>query len=637
MTIRKITKFIFHPKTIKIVGLICIICFFFVIPTFAQETTATSGIEGLKKTLNDALSLFSWWWVVLAVLAWKLMTNDFVYGAFLHMDVYLWKIRNIMKNFANFMLIALVLWSIIKSLTGKEALDIKKVITNTLIAGILIQASRFLVGAIIDISTIATTAISSFPMSYLKNDAALQGEVKNAITDFKAKRAVIDFNTTWTTTSWKDAQWTASSEELRQNILPTYKSVSWPFIFLWMGVFKFQNYPMVDTTSETQKITLEFLLRFVLLFFFTVWLLLLLIANVMRIWLLWIFIIASPFLILMQIFKIKTWNWGIGKLLSTSNFVAIVFKPVIFVAWIAIMLIVILSMRNGMGSSWWAQWENNLNGVILGKSGTDTSTLTIEWVTSVSASQTDLLGKDVLDPAQNVFSMIIMLLLSIFIMWRFIKLSLTIWWWPIEETMKRLTKFTEGMAGTMPIIPFKWWAASAKSLLSFSNKTRDSALKVAGMDMRGHFYRSEAEFGKYVNENFLGIGQSRSQKDANDLEEIRSSSPNTFMTESIKIASERNEWLSLNNPYRRPVLEKWLATKEWNSALKNAGASIGFPTTGRTTDFETTFNTCDNAKSNRKALHVLMWGSKALYGWKQYGANDIPYEELKNNVYHKSS
>jgi len=72
------------------------------------------------------------------------MTNDFVYGAFMHMDIYLWKIRNIMKNFANFALAGLVLVSIVQGLVGKEALNVKKIITNTLIAAILIQASRFL-------------------------------------------------------------------------------------------------------------------------------------------------------------------------------------------------------------------------------------------------------------------------------------------------------------------------------------------------------------------------------------------------------------------------------------------------------------------------------------------------------------
>jgi len=96
------------------------------------------------EALDTFISLCSRLWVILAILAGKLMTNDFVYGAFLHMDIYLWKIRNIMKNFANFALAGLVLVSIVKGLIGKDAFDPKKVITNTLVAGILIQASWFL-------------------------------------------------------------------------------------------------------------------------------------------------------------------------------------------------------------------------------------------------------------------------------------------------------------------------------------------------------------------------------------------------------------------------------------------------------------------------------------------------------------
>jgi len=45
------------------------------------------------------------------------MTNDWVFGAALHMDIYLRKIWNIMKNFANFALIAFLLGTLIKNLT----------------------------------------------------------------------------------------------------------------------------------------------------------------------------------------------------------------------------------------------------------------------------------------------------------------------------------------------------------------------------------------------------------------------------------------------------------------------------------------------------------------------------------------
>jgi hypothetical protein len=46
----------------------------------------------------------------------------------------------------------------------------KTLITNTLIAGILIQASRFLMAVAIDISTIATYGIGGLPISVLGNE-----------------------------------------------------------------------------------------------------------------------------------------------------------------------------------------------------------------------------------------------------------------------------------------------------------------------------------------------------------------------------------------------------------------------------------------------------------------------------------
>jgi hypothetical protein len=64
---------------------------------------------------------------------------------------------------------------------GKETLDVKKIITNTLLAGILIQSSWFLMGALIDISTVATASISAFPMTFLKNDIKLQNKITSGM------------------------------------------------------------------------------------------------------------------------------------------------------------------------------------------------------------------------------------------------------------------------------------------------------------------------------------------------------------------------------------------------------------------------------------------------------------------------
>jgi hypothetical protein len=98
------------------------------------------------------------------------MTNARVYGAAMHMDVYLRKLRNIMKNFANFALVGIVLRSILQNMisSGKKSINIPDIIKKTLIAGVLIQASRFLVGALVDVSTVAVSAIASFPATFIK-------------------------------------------------------------------------------------------------------------------------------------------------------------------------------------------------------------------------------------------------------------------------------------------------------------------------------------------------------------------------------------------------------------------------------------------------------------------------------------
>lgn len=64
----------------------------------------------------------------------------------------------------------MVLFTILKNVfsIGKKVDDVKKVITSTLIAGVLIQASWFLTAALIDISTIATYGIWALPMSVLE-------------------------------------------------------------------------------------------------------------------------------------------------------------------------------------------------------------------------------------------------------------------------------------------------------------------------------------------------------------------------------------------------------------------------------------------------------------------------------------
>lgn len=114
-------------------------------------------------------------WPLLVVAGWA-MDNTLIYGSLFHLDVPLWKFRNILKNFTNFALWFMVLFAILKSIfTNSEMWTLKDgksplgIIKKTLIAGILIQASRFLVAAAVDVSTVATYAVGWLPLSVLKN------------------------------------------------------------------------------------------------------------------------------------------------------------------------------------------------------------------------------------------------------------------------------------------------------------------------------------------------------------------------------------------------------------------------------------------------------------------------------------
>jgi hypothetical protein len=77
--------------------------------TQSELVQKTRGLNALLKIIYVIL------WPLLA-LAGLTLDNGMVYGSYINLDAPLWKFWNIMKNFANFALGFLVLWSIIKSI-----------------------------------------------------------------------------------------------------------------------------------------------------------------------------------------------------------------------------------------------------------------------------------------------------------------------------------------------------------------------------------------------------------------------------------------------------------------------------------------------------------------------------------------
>ncbi|NOZ44151.1 MAG: hypothetical protein GXP45_03285 [bacterium] len=150
---------------------------FFLVPVFAQSPGTTDNIQFWGITMNTLVSFLSWARALFAILAGKLMTNSFVYASFMGLDSFLWQIRNIMKNFANFTIGFLFLFYIFKGIFSKDGnrgTFVKEKIVSFLVAGILIQMSWFLFAAVIDLSTVATSAIGAFPASVIESNGQIQ-------------------------------------------------------------------------------------------------------------------------------------------------------------------------------------------------------------------------------------------------------------------------------------------------------------------------------------------------------------------------------------------------------------------------------------------------------------------------------
>ena len=129
-------------------------------------------ISQLIKTISHIVYVFIWPCLAIAGAA---LDNSLIYGSFLHLDAALWNVWNIMKNFANFALWFIFIFTIVRNLfawsfggsTYDPVQGAKKVIEKTLISWVLVQMSWFIVAALIDLSTILIYAVWGIPLSML--------------------------------------------------------------------------------------------------------------------------------------------------------------------------------------------------------------------------------------------------------------------------------------------------------------------------------------------------------------------------------------------------------------------------------------------------------------------------------------
>ena len=140
----------------------------------ADGETATQR-EEFSKIVTEKAKLFDLYrktgYVLLypvVFLAGKLVDNSFVYWEVFGFDAVLWKLWNMVRNFANFWLWFIFLYYIFRFLIKNDKnKDWKRLIWRAMIAWIGIQASWFIMAALIDVSTILIYWIWGLPLSIL--------------------------------------------------------------------------------------------------------------------------------------------------------------------------------------------------------------------------------------------------------------------------------------------------------------------------------------------------------------------------------------------------------------------------------------------------------------------------------------
>lgn len=277
----------------------------------------------------------------MAFLAGKLMSNEFVYGSFIHLDAALFKIRNAMKNIANFLLGFLFLFSILKSFFSKDAFELKKTLPRFLIAGVLIQMSRFIMGAFVDLANIATAAVGSFPSQFLESS-----------TDNLDKNKFMQLAVTVPTridVSFKENEelfTTYTGTQTIENMFGKFNDMSGPLMFLGASIFRFQDYAILNQEITSRKnFSIALFLKIFLLLVFTVPLFVLIVVNLIRIFRLRIRISFSPLAAIARSFDDKETpgvikqtgeKLGFGKL---SDVLALIFQPVAMIGALSLVLI----------------------------------------------------------------------------------------------------------------------------------------------------------------------------------------------------------------------------------------------------------------------------------------------------------
>jgi len=350
-----------NKKIIKIVLVLVVFLLFIFNFSFASGTESSGGWgSDFGYAFMSLVDILWSVWYVFVIMAWKLLTNDFLYWTHFNLDVVLWHIWNFSRTLANFLIWFIFIYLVFRYIlffSEKDTSILKTHLPKLVIASILVNMSWFLIAVLIDISTIFIAAFGSLPSSLWISEPPLVLPKNTEISVQKCDPSSNPSCVKWSFNSVVKEKTATHIEDLQK-----YEtSVSWPLMFLWTSVLNIwhsknkllnEAYDFKAKKFKNNGVAIKALLKLLLFILFLIPIIILIIVNVVRVFWIWLYIWFSPLLFL-------DWVFGKNKLSSANkafafkNAIWLIFSPALVVLSFSIWVILIIWVADALNTTEW--------------------------------------------------------------------------------------------------------------------------------------------------------------------------------------------------------------------------------------------------------------------------------------------
>lgn len=413
-------------------------------------------------------------------------------------------------------------------------------------AAILIPMSWWLVAWLIDVSIIATAAVSALPMEameQLRDEFELDGKVPISKVIHVKNYEIQPLSNV--TNNIKNLEF--------EDLVPNGDSVAGTLVFMGAGIMRLDDAASLVALEDDNEMTANqisaTLIRAIMTIMLVVPMIVLVVVNIIRLVYIWLRIVTVPFIILDVAFDGPLSNQEAFKI---SNIMWLIFQPVVVVGTLGVWILIVMGMYGALiGNEEVAdQWMAELINVTIESDnsatvGANTNNEVI-FDAEIFGQTADLVGWWIWRIVVSMF--------MIFLIWSLVKV-----WFSTSVLTKSVVDgiygFSEQMLSAVPVVPVPGMGLQSVSSLSRakSDITRNSPFE------KKIRYDAEKISNKFRSE--VGMWDAKFGESSYDGVKAVAFSKNMELWKRLKKAQEWWAAIPLNDRIKRNIAE-WLATNQ---------------------------------------------------------------------------